>query len=361
MKYKINKVVFGVLIALLLGGSILTFKTIEESTPAFPLAFSFSDQKVVKESQEDFSKLQLIPSGQPFGIKLFMKGVLVIGMTKVDSANGAVNPSALINVGDSILSINGIKIDSNEEIADIIEKTNGKCVKIILIRKGKTLTYTINPVKSKSENKYKIGIWVRDSAAGIGTITYINPKTKTFGALGHGLYDIDTGNLLIPSKGEIYGAMINEIIKGNKYNPGELRGFLMEESTIGRLSYNTEEGVFGYLSNFKTIGKLMSIGLKGTVKKSSAQILCTIDKTEPLYYNIKIISLNMNNSSKNMIIEITDKRLLDKTGGIAQGMSGSPIIQNGKLIGAVTHVFLNNSKQGFGIFIENMIINSEGR
>lgn len=307
---------------------------------------------------EVVDEMYVVPSGEPFGIKIFTQGVLIVGMTDVDGANGLINPAgnAGLKEGDIILSVNNVKINSNEEIAQIIENSEGKTL-TLEVQRGTNSVFSVSfaPVKSVREGKYKAGIWVRDSSAGIGTLTFYSPSTGIAAGLGHGICDVDTGKLLTLNSGELVGAEIINIIKGKNGAPGELRGRFIDY-TIGRLLLNEETGVYGRVNKDINSSNLIPIAMKQEVVEGQAKILTTIDNNQPALYDCVIEKVHFNDNSKtqNMIIKITDKTLLEKTGGIVQGMSGSPIIQNNKLIGAVTHVFVNDSAKGYGIFAENM-------
>lgn len=301
----------------------------------------------------------LIPCGRTFGIKFFTEGVMVVGMSDVKTDSGSENPAfaAGIRVRDIILSINEQTVNSNEDVANIVENCNGKALKFLCKRNLSTFEVSVLPKNSSRDKAFKIGIWVRDSTAGIGTITYIDPKNGTFGGLGHGICDIDTGDLLPLSKASIYSSKINSVKKGLKGEPGELRGVFLEDTIIGKLTMNSDQGIFGSISLTDFGAEPLLLAYKQDIKEGGAKILCTIDGMTPEYYNISIIRVNRSsgNTTKNMVIRITDEKLLEKTGGIVQGMSGSPIIQDNKLVGAVTHVFVNDPTRGYGIFIENML------
>ena len=223
-------------------------------------------------------------------------------------------------------------------------------------RDGRHITFELQPVFSEYSRTYQVGMWVRDSTAGIGTMTFHEPSSGSFGGLGHPICDIDTGGVIPISSGEIVNVQINNVKKGYEGIPGELQGSFISGDAIGILSKNNEYGVFGNLFTQSDTSKAMPMGLKQDVEVGEATILTTVEGTIPKEYNISIekIDYRNNDTAKNMIIRITDEELLDKTGGIVQGMSGSPIIQNGKLVGAVTHVFVNDPAKGYGVFTENM-------
>jgi len=295
--------------------------------------------------------------GKPFGIKIYSEGVMVVGMTDVDGADGLVNPALVsgIKKGDIIISIGGVDVSSNEEVAEIIEKSNGIKQSFLIKRNNIESTIDVIPIKSASEDKYKIGIWVRDSSAGIGTLTFYSPSNNLVCGLGHGICDSDTGEIIPLNSGEFVNAAILSVTKGTSGFPGELRGHF-SSGTLASILENDVTGVFGEAVTKFPVDNLMPIALKQDIVVGSAQILTTIDDTGPCYYDCKIEKVHFNDDSltQNIIISITDTQLIKRTGGIVQGMSGSPIIQNGKLVGAITHVFINDSTKGYGIFAENM-------
>ena len=304
----------------------------------------------------------VVPCGTPFGIKMFTDGVLVVGMSAVDTPTGSSNPakSSGIKVGDVIVSINGETVSSTEQVAQRVEESGGKSLTFKIRRDNILFDVQFVPAKSVNENRWKAGLWVRDSSAGIGTLTFYDPETNVFGGLGHAVCDVDTGEILPISSGEIVPAKIYSVNRGVSGTPGELRGGF-EKGTLGNLTVNGETGIYGTLSNLPTLNDPVPVAMKQQVKSGSAQVLTTIDGTTPKLYDIRIDQVRYNDSSptRNMVIVITDQELLDKTGGIVQGMSGSPILQDGKLIGAVTHVFVNDPTKGFAIFAENMLKTAE--
>lgn len=296
--------------------------------------------------------------GMPFGIKIYTDGVLVVDMADVDTEKGSINPAkaAGIKVGDTIKSINGKNVYSNEDVSRIIEGSDGSALNLLLVRDGKKKNVTLKPEYSLSAGAYRIGIWVRDSTAGIGTLTFYSPATDILCGLGHGVCDEDTGEIMNISSGEIVSADIVSLKKGEKGQPGELKGRL-GDTLLGNLLMNCESGV--YAENVRSFDRssLVSIALKQEIKEGQAYIYTTVDGDEPEYYSceIKVYSEHEKEPTQNLIVTVTDPRLIEKTGGIVQGMSGSPIVQDGKLIGAVTHVFINNPQKGYGIFAENML------
>ncbi len=306
---------------------------------------------------------KLIPCGSPFGIKLFTEGVVVVKIDDIKIDNQTYSPGndAQIKIGDIITKVNDIKVSSNEELVDLVNKSKGEEITLDIVRDEKNTFLKITPVKTSDNGDYKIGIWVRDSSAGIGTITYYDEESHDFGGLGHGITDVDTGKLLPLNKGELVTTQITDITKSYKGNAGTLNGYFESNNVIGSLDSNTECGVFGELEQSPVEGEEIPIATKQEIKTGTAQIISTINSDEPEYYDINVEYINYDEESKtrNLIIEITDETLLEKTGGIVQGMSGSPIIQDNKIIGAVTHVFLNEPSKGYGIFIENMLESAE--
>ena len=304
---------------------------------------------------------KLIPVGKAVGVSVDTNGILVLGTGFVNNnINEQSEPSkGILKTGDLITHINGKKITEKEQLIDIVENSVGN-IEIKLIRNGEEIQQTLTPSKSIEDGKQKLGAWVRDCTQGIGTLTYYNPENNSFGALGHGIYDIDTKTLLSIKNGRITETNISGIKKGVKGNPGELIGNTNENKILGEIYKNTECGLYGKIldNNVDFINnKALPIGKKQNIQKGKAYILSNISDNNVKEYEIEIenIDKNSNNPSKGMTIRITDNELLKETGGIIQGMSGSPIIQNNHIIGAVTHVFVNEPTKGYGIFIENML------
>ena len=301
---------------------------------------------------------RLAVGGTLFGIKLFTEGVMVVGTGAVETASGTVSPAenAGIRKGDIILTVNGATVTSNEDLAQKLRACSGSAT--VRFRRGDKLCSTVLIPVRAADGSYKGGLWVRDSTAGLGTVTYYDPESGAFGGLGHGIRDSDT-NLLMPlSDGQICKVRLNGIVKGRVGSPGELSGSFASDTVFGTLSQNRETGVYGTLSaGFIDTPEILPVAHKQNVKCGDAVIRCTLDNDEAEEYAIRIdrIDLSAHTQTQNMVITVTDERLLEKTGGIVQGMSGSPIIQDGKLVGAVTHVLVNDPTRGYGIFIENML------
>ena len=309
--------------------------------------------------------VELIPCGLPIGIYVETDGILVLGSGRITGEDG-LNYEPINNKlksGDYILKINGEEVEDKEDLIEEIQESEGKDLRLLIRRNDEEITVRITPVKA-TDGKYKIGAWIRDNTQGIGTLTFTSTNGH-FGALGHGITDIDTGLLMEIKDGTVYAADIMSIIKGKEGEPGELIGMIRQSNKhkIGRIKNNTLQGIFGTIDgNYQWLlnEKPLEIGLKQEVQKGPAKILCTVqDKVEEYDIMIENVDISNSNQSKGIVIRITDERLLDITGGIVQGMSGSPIIQNNKIIGAVTHVFIQDSTKGYGTFIENMVNNIE--
>lgn len=303
------------------------------------------------------SETAVVPLGTPFGIKLFTDGVLVVGFSDVDTAAGAYNPaaSAGMKVGDVIVSIDGTSVNTASGAASLIEQSGDRTIDCRVRRDGVEFDVRFRCAKSLTENRYKAGIWIRDSTAGIGTLTFYVPGSNIFAGLGHAVCDVDTGDILPIASGEAVPARIFSCRQGASGSPGELLGGF-EPGSLGSLDINTESGVYGQMTQPVT-GEAMPVAMRQQVKPGYAQILTTIEGTTPQLYDVQIEQIRYNDSSqsRNMVIVITDPRLLEITGGIVQGMSGSPLLQNGMLVGAVTHVYVNDPTKGFAIFAENML------
>lgn len=312
-------------------------------------------------------RTKVIPVGNIAGVKLYTSGVLVVGMSEIEGKDNKVYKpyeNTGIKEGDTITKINDKYISSTDDLIDNVNKSEGDTIEVTYIQNQQTKECSITPVKT-NENEYKIGLWVRDSAAGVGTVTFYEPTTKNFGALGHGIADIDTGELLNIASGEFVTTRVLNITKGEKGNPGKIQGTIEEQQTIGKISKNTAFGIYGKVDNITSLeidtSKEMEVALRDEIKLGKAKILCSLDNKNVQEYEIEIKKIYRENNynNKSMEIEITDERLINKTGGIIQGMSGSPIIQNGKFVGAVTHVLVNNPKEGYAVFGDLMLKQSK--
>ncbi len=301
----------------------------------------------------------VIPGGEAFGLKFYTEGVIVVGVESFESQDGkSVSPAGDkdIRPNDIITAINGQEVNSNDDLLSIIGKSEGKPQKLTVKRGHDTFKVSITPVKN-SDGLYKIGVWVRDSTAGIGTVTFYL-ENGVFGSLGHGICDVDTGELLPLRSASCWGVEIFDVNKSLRGQPGELRGVFNDDASIGNLVKNTVVGGFGVVNEgYQLKEDRIEVALSSEVKEGAVTIISTVDGKGPCEYSAEIVRINRSadGNSKNMLIKITDQKLLEKTGGIVQGMSGSPIIQNGRLVGAVTHVLVNQPEMGYGIFIENML------
>ncbi|MBQ8742291.1 MAG: SpoIVB peptidase [Clostridia bacterium] len=306
-------------------------------------------------ARENKNARQVLLGGELFGTRIRSDGVLVVGVACVVGDDGERCPAkeAGILPKDIIKKINGNKLSGTEDLVNIIEQSGGEKLTVTLMRDGKEMSVTLVATKDKS-GEYKGGLWVRDSIAGIGTVSFIDPETGNFAGLGHGICDPDTGVLIPVKEGSVYGVILSDVKKGSSGKPGELRGRLDGEIK-GRVSKNDQSGVYGNLSALPEDARTVDVAFKNEVKTGKASVVCSLDGEASEYeaYIEKIISAD--GAVKNFLIKITDRRLLALTGGIVQGMSGSPIIQDGKLVGAVTHVLIDDPTKGYGIFAENML------
>lgn len=305
----------------------------------------------------------VIPSGETIGLRLFTSGVLVVGMSEIkgeDNNNHMPYKDSGIKEGDMITKVDNEVITCTSDLTKKINSSNGNAVTLTYKRGGNNYNTNMIPTKT-DEDEYKLGLWVRDAASGVGTISFYEPRTGEFAALGHGILDVDTEELIDIARGDIVTSKIISIVKGEKGNPGELQGSIENGKIIGEVYKNTNFGIYGKLNNIENLKKEgvneMKVMPRDEVKEGKASILCTLENNKQEEYEIEIekVYTSSNRANKNMIIKVTDERLLQKTGGIIQGMSGSPIIQDGKFVGAVTHVMVNNPEKGYGIFADTML------
>lgn len=300
---------------------------------------------------------KVMVSGEVFGIKLYTDGVIVVGIQEVQTDSGKKSPSgsAGIEVGDIIVAIDGENVYTSDQVQSILGANNGGSFEVKIKRGERYRDYTVTPVYCEREGCYKAGMWVRDSTAGIGTITFYNKQSGIFAALGHQINDIDTKEIMPMLDGEAVKATVSKIEKSTRGTTGSLECDFTNQ-TLGKLLSNTDCGIYGAYAEISECAKEYPVAAIQEVKKGKAALISTVEKGQPKEYEIEIthIGFNENNREKNMIVKVTDKDLIDKTGGIVQGMSGSPIIQNGKLVGALTHVIVGNPQKGYAVFAQTM-------
>ncbi len=305
---------------------------------------------------KELDKVKVIPCGAPFGVKFLADGVMVVDIKNVSGQNGEKSPAkeAGLKVGDVITSVNGKKVSSNNQLREIVSTGGGRAINLKYQRDFKEHKTQLKPEYSNKDEKWLAGLWVRDSSAGIGTLTFFT-ESGIFGGLGHPICDVDTGNIMPLGSGEIVGACINEVKPGSAGCPGEVCGTFSGDGPIGNVKINDDCGLFGKLTKPICSHEPVLIGLKQEAMIGKASIYSTLAGNIPKKYEIEIESIDFSHKTRNYVLKITDKELLKSAGGIVQGMSGSPIIQNGKLIGAVTHVFVNDPTRGYGVFAETMV------
>ena len=325
--------------------------------PAFILSgvFCLSALAGLQKTAAALETDTLVPVGHTIGIKLFSEGVIVIGLAEVDTAGGVSTPGmdCGLQVGDVIEEANGQTVESSEQFAQLIQ--SGGAVALGVSRNGRDLTLEAMPVLG-GDGTYRLGAWIRDSMAGIGTITFYDPATGAFGALGHGITDTDTGLLMPLGDGAVMDATVKAVKPGGAGEPGELRGSFNLTQDMGELYANTDRGVFGVIdSQDFTQADPVPVARSGEVETGPAIIRANVSGDGVEEFSIEIVRVLGGADVQNLLLQVTDPRLIQLTGGIVQGMSGSPILQNGKLVGAVTHVMVNDPQKGYGILIENML------
>ena len=323
----------------------------------------FGNMKVKEIAVTTYPRIKVIPTGNLIGLKLYTNGALVIGTTEVKNIENKIEkPYESINIkeGDTILEVDHQEIDSTQTLQKIVNESNGRDIEIKYARAGETYTANIKPANT-AKDEYKLGLWIRDSASGVGTMAFYEPESKKFAALGHGISDGDTGELLDIQTGELVNSKIVSVSKGRKGIPGEIKGSIAKQATIGTVMQNTNFGIFGSLNeNIITNNKYsagLEIALRDEIELGEATILSTVNNNDTQEYKVEIISIDSENNSNNksMQIKITDEKLLNNTGGIICGMSGSPIIQNNKIVGALTNVLVSDPQIGYGVFADIMI------
>lgn len=310
---------------------------------------------------------QLIPVGRTVGIKLFSDGVMVIGLSEVVGETSASCPAKECGLkeGDIITQVNETEIQSAESLRDTLQSVGQEEVTLHVLRGGQELELEAKAALGADDNCYRLGAWTRDSMAGIGTITFYDPERKVFGALGHGINDIDTFELIPLASGSVMESTVANVVRGQCGTPGELQGKFDLTHDVGTLYANTDAGVFGTMEEPAYVSGQNPLPAEGqsAAKVGKATILSNVTGNSVCAYEIEITKIyhGLSDSGRNLMIRVTDPRLLEETGGIVQGMSGSPILQNGKLVGAVTHVLVEDPTKGYGIFIEKMLESSDGK
>lgn len=307
-----------------------------------------------------FASLERVAvGGMPFGVKFLSDGIVIVGFSDVETADGSQTPAydAGLRINDIITHVGGEPVKTSAELIDKIEGCTGE-IDITYTRNGRESHTSLAPVISSADGKNKSGMWVRDTTAGIGTVTFIDMDTGAFAGLGHGICDPSSGKVIEMERGTVVDVQISGVKKGTQGEPGELKGYFTSEKS-GTLLGNTETGVYGVFSDIPSElipdGEI-ELADRSEVEAGSAYIWCTVDEDKPEKYSVMIDNINYDTEySRCFTVKVTDKKLIEKTGGIVQGMSGSPIIQNGKLIGAVTHVLVNDPSEGYGIFIDSMV------
>lgn len=304
---------------------------------------------VLTGGEKVVSERVLIPGGQSVGIQMHVKGALIVG---VENQAGP-------QVGDMIIAVNGQRVDGPDDVNAIV---GGKkdAAELTVVRNGRTIDYDVTPYFDRDSGEYKLGFWIKEKIAGIGTLTFYDPKTNSFAALGHGIYEAETGVLLETRNGKLLHTKVEQITAGEKGTPGEIGGMIYNfKNPLGEINKNTEFGIYGTADDSEAFSfhEPMIMAGQKEVEEGEAYILTTIDGTEVERFSIDITKVHRQRSveSKGLEFVVTDKKLLESSGGIVQGMSGSPIIQNNRIIGAVTHVFVNDPKRGYGIFAQWMV------
>lgn len=323
----------------------------------------FASQVLAEESGQENGGAALVPLGNAIGVTLNMDGVMIVTVSDMvcsDGQTAAPARDAGLKAGDLIKSVNGDELHSVDELFTVLEEVQNTPVSIQVERKGELVDSLITPAKERESGEYKLAAWVKDAASGIGTITFYEPESRMFGALGHSITDNQTGEPVSLAGGNVLKSTIVAVDRGERGCPGELKGVFMEErDKIGTVLENNDCGLFGQLDSDSDLlgGTALPLAGRTEVKAGTASILSNVEGDCVQEYTVEIqkIDRSNNDSHKDMVIKVTDPKLLEKTGGIVQGMSGSPIIQDGKLVGAVTHVFVNDPTRGYGVFIDCML------
>ena len=366
VKHSFRVFLFGI-VFLLCGvtlGSLLLYSAIPDHIQVFSNETKTLDLPMKEVKISVLPEKTLIVGGHSVGVRMDVSGVLVVGLEEISTEQGKVNPGlqAGIQIGDSVLSVEGISVNSAEDVQKALNNgTPGRTVRLKLLRKGEVETVYVNPVQSTEDHTWKLGIWVKEKTAGLGTVTYFDPVTGMIGALGHGITETNTGQILNVEDGQMMFSRVESVLQGSSGKPGEIRGIFYEaDKPMGTLIHNSEYGIFGVAESDLTnplFPEPVKVGYQSEIETGPAQILTTVDGNTLELFDIEIEKIDKQSKpdTKGMVIRVTDEKLIKKSGGIVQGMSGSPILQNGKIIGAVTHVLVNDPRKGYGIFIEWML------
>lgn len=366
VKHSFRVFLFGI-VFLLCGvtlGSLLLYSAIPDHIQVFSNETKTLDLPMKEVKISVLPEKTLIVGGHSVGVRMDVSGVLVVGLEEISTEQGKVNPGlqAGIQIGDSVLSVEGISVNSAEDVQKALNNgTPGRTVRLKLLRKGEIETVYVNPVQSTEDHTWKLGIWVKEKTAGLGTVTYFDPVTGMIGALGHGITETNTGQILNVEDGQMMFSRVESVLQGSSGKPGEIRGIFYEaDKPMGTLIHNSEYGIFGVAESDLTnplFPEPVKVGYQSEIETGPAQILTTVDGNTLELFDIEIEKIDKQSKpdTKGMVIRVTDEKLIKKSGGIVQGMSGSPILQNGKIIGAVTHVLVNDPRKGYGIFIEWML------
>ena len=327
------------------GVAVWFFRTLLLLAAAVVMTVALVPGAQAAESQNSAPR-SVIPLGRAVGIKLFAQGVLVVGLSDITTDQGLASPARACGLqeGDVITQT-------------ILQDLEGQEMELTVLRDEESQEVTTRAAQCSTDGAYKLGAWIRDSMAGIGTLTFVDPETGLFGTLGHGINDVDTAVLMKLQSGAITPASVAGVVKGVNGRPGELRGAFSSSQDLGTLYANTESGVFGHLQDPGTFtGTPVPVATAEEVHTGQATILANVAGTEVEEYTVEILKVYSNTSdTRDLMLRVTDPRLLEKTGGIVQGMSGSPILQDGKLVGAVTHVLIDHADRGYGILAQNML------
>lgn len=343
--------------------TIETIRTSNDNENTVNMEVTLFGNKVKEVTIDTLENVEVVPIGKIIGMKLYTNGVLIVGMSQIENVNNEyVSPyvDCDIQEGDTIIKVNDTEIDNIGNLKEVVNDSNGENVLLTLVRNGSIVTSNITPVQTEPD-EYKLGLWVKDAATGVGTITYYEKNTGSFAALGHGIMDSDTEQLIDIESGEIVTSSVMSITKANINSPGEIRGTILNQKTIGEVEKNTQFGIYGKLENLTTLNidtnQSIPVALRSEIKVGDATMLCSLDGKTTQEYKIKIekVFVNDNYDNKSMLIRVVDDELIQNTGGIIRGLSGSPIVQNGKFIGAITNVLVSNPEIGYAIFGDMMI------